>query len=350
MGIFTKRIGSVFLKETSDTDTYIAKLQNLLAGAEGESANLIKEQISIANAGKYGESNIAFELKNSGMDMYILHDIYLEYGDLSAQIDFLVITRKCIYIIECKNLIGNIEIDNTGAFIRKYEISGKYKKEGIYSPITQNQRHLQVLKEVHKNSLRNFLGKIMFEKSFENYYQSIVVLANPKTCLEARYAPKEIKQQVIRADQLITYIKKKDDSVTDEMPNKVMLNLANFYLEQNKPERSDYAQKYEKLLQKINHPVSFTDNKNLANEQAVSTADNFEKNKEDITRSLKEYRLKQSRAEKTKPYYIFTDAQMKDLLSEMPRTKEALLKVPGFGNVKVEKYGDAIIQILWEKG
>ena len=265
MGLFSKNIGPVFLKETSDTDTYIAKLQNLLTKAEGESANLIKEQISIATAGKYGESNIAFELKNSGMDMYILHDIYLEYGELSAQIDFLVITRKHIYIIECKNLIGNIEIDNTGAFIRKYEISGKYKREGIYSPITQNQRHLHVLKEVRKSSKKNFISKALFEKNYKNFYHSIVVLANPKTYLNVRYAPKEIKQQVIRADQLITYIKSKDAESQDELNNDSMLDLANFYLEQNKPERSDYAQKYEKLLQNINHPVSFAGNKNLSN-------------------------------------------------------------------------------------
>ena len=77
MGIFTKTIGPVFLKETSDVDTYIKKLQELLLKAEGENINVIQKQLNIANAGKYGESNIAFELKNSGMDMYILHDITL---------------------------------------------------------------------------------------------------------------------------------------------------------------------------------------------------------------------------------------------------------------------------------
>lgn len=359
MGIFSKDIGPVFLKDASDADAYIAKLQDLLLKAKGETANRIQEQLNIANYGRQGESNIAFELKNSGMDMYILHDIYLEYGDLSAQIDYLVITRKHTYVIECKNLIGDIEIDNTGAFIRKYKLFGKFKKEGIYSPITQNQRHLQVLKEVRKDSKGNFISKMLFEKNFENNYQSVVVLANPKTCLEARYAPKVIKQQVIRADQLIAYIKAKDAGSKDEMSNDYMLNLAKFYLEQNKPERSDYAKKYEEFLQDINHqkpssPKS-SSGKNLANsaadkkasrEQAASTADNLEKHKEDTEKRLKEYRLKQSKAEKIKPYYIFNDAQMRELLEEMPRTKEELLNVSGFGNVKVEKYGEAIIDIL----
>lgn len=48
------------------------------------------------------------------MPMVVLHDIYLEDGDLSAQIDYLVFTRKLCCIIECKNLYGDIEINNAG--------------------------------------------------------------------------------------------------------------------------------------------------------------------------------------------------------------------------------------------
>ncbi len=360
MGIFTKKFGPVFLKETSDVDTYISKLQQLLSKVDAENAVLINKQINIANSGRYGESNIAFELKNSGIDMYILHDIYLEYGDLSAQIDYLVVTRKHIYIIECKNLIGNIEIDNTGAFIRKYMLSEKYIKEGIYSPITQNQRHLQVLKEVRKNCMGNFVLKKIFEKNFEKNYQSIVVLANPKTCLDAKYAPAEIKQQVIRADQLISYIKKKDNESKDEMNNDTMLELAKFYLEQDKPERSDYTQKYEKLVQDINKSNPEAQNafiekvtvNNITAQKAFESSippntNNAETFKVDAIKRLKEYRLKQSRNEGIKPYYIFNDAQLNDLLEKMPRTKEALLEVSGFGKIKAEKYGEEIIKILW---
>ena len=108
-------------------------------------------------------------------------------------------------MLECKNLIGNIEIDNRGNFIRNYELSGKRVREKMYSPLTQNQRHLLVLKEVRKSNKGNFLTKLIFEKSFEDNYKSVVVLANPKTCLNDRFAKKEIKQQVIHADQLIAY-------------------------------------------------------------------------------------------------------------------------------------------------
>lgn len=43
---------------------------------------------------------------------------------------------------------------------------------------------------------------------------------------------------------------------------------------------------------------------------------------------------------------IFNDAQMMDLIEKNPQDKEELQQVSGFGAVKAEKYGDAIIEIL----
>lgn len=345
MGLFTKKIGPIFLKEESDAQTYIAKMQALLAGADEPLKRTIEKQINLAKYGEIGESNIAFELKNSGMDMYILHDIYLESENIAAQIDYIVITRKMVYVIECKNLIGNIEIDNTGAFIRSYEFAGRRIKEGIYSPITQNQRHLQVLKAVRKNVKSNFLTKMIFEKCFEEIYKSIVVLANPKTCLNAKYAKKEIKDQVIRADRLVSYIQEMDKSSTNaEMSADEMLKLAQFYLEQNISERSDYARKYEEMAAEVEA------GRRKAASEAQEMQEESDKeggiDREMLIGKLKAYRLEQSRKENCKPYYIFNDRQMNDLLDQFPRNKEELLKVSGFGNVKVEKYGNQILAIL----
>lgn len=343
MGLFTKKTGVVFLKETSSTNEYIEKLQELKKRVSDKNAKEIEKQIKIANYGQSGEDNISFELKNSGMDMYVLHDIYLEYGDLSAQIDYIVITRKIIYIIECKNLIGDIEIDHSGAFIRHYELFGKRIREGIYSPITQNMRHLNVLKEIRKSHKNNSLMKHFFEKAFESNYQSIVVLANPKTCLKANAAPEDIRRQVIRADQLISYIKKKnDESKNYNLKNEEMLELANFFLAQNREDRSDYIKKYEKLAEDMLEVENTEDLLPQNGEQKEFS--------QQLIAKLKEYRLIKSREEKVKPYYIYTDAQMNDLVSKMPRNKEELLKVNGFGNVKVEKYGEDILKILANGG
>ncbi|MCM1158719.1 MAG: NERD domain-containing protein [Bacteroidales bacterium] len=359
MGLFTKKIGTVFLKETSDASIFIDKLQMLREKAQGEMKKEIETQIKLATYGEVGENNVAFELKNSGMDMYVLRDIYLEIGDLSAQIDYIVITRKHIYVLECKNLIGNIEIDNGGNFVRTYELSGKRIRERIYSPITQNQRHLQILKEVGRSSKGNFLAKLLFEKSFEENYKSVVVLANPKTYLNAKFAKKEIKEQVIHADQLITYIKNMELSKDNSMTSADMLNLAQFYLENNRSNKCDYANKYEELLRAVETDES-KDNRleNSAGEQAESTfkenAIKEEKTKEVIisasreeaTKHLKAFRREQSQKENVPSYFIFNNTQMNDLLDKNPKSKEELLKVSGFGSVKVEKYGERILEIL----
>ncbi|MBD5480604.1 MAG: hypothetical protein HDR14_15210 [Lachnospiraceae bacterium] len=337
MGLFSKKIGPVFCKETSDTGIFISKMQMLLERTDGEIKKKIEKQINMARYGEIGENNIAYELKNSGMDMYILHDIYLEINGLSAQIDYIVITRQHIYIIECKNLIGNIEVDNSGAFIRTYELSGRRVKEGIYSPITQNQRHMQVLKEVRLSAKGNFVSRMLFEKHFTETYKPIVVLANPKTCINYKYAKREIKEQIIRADQLIAYIKGQDAESAVKSANMSvdeMSRLAQFYLSKNNPMRSDYARKYEEMAGEAAM--------SMQTEEPVPSNDG----REEIIRRLKAFRLEQSRQEKIKPYYIFNDAQMVDLIEKSPRTKEELLKISGFGNVKVEKYGNKILEIL----
>ena len=251
MELFKKKIGPVFLKEDSDAEIFIDKMTSLLEKAEGQLKRDIEKEIKLASYGLMGEKNIAFELRNSDMDMYILHDLYFEYNDLQAQIDYLIITRKRVYVIECKNLIGNIEIDNSGNFVRTYELFGKKVKEGLYSPITQNERHRLVIKGLRGQD-KNILTKFLFEKNFDNNYKSVIVLANPKTYLNARFAKKEIKDQVIRADQLVAYIKEKDREVTNyTYSGEEMCELAIFFLEKNIPTRSEYFHKYEQMLASI---------------------------------------------------------------------------------------------------
>lgn len=250
MDFFKKKIGPVFIKEESEVSEYITKLKELSEKAVSDSTKEeVEKQLKLAMYGEAGEKSIAFELKNSNIDMLILHDIYLEIGDLSAQIDYLIVTRKRVYVLECKNLIGNIEIDSAGRFIRTYEMNGKKYREGIYSPITQNERHLAVLKEIRKSSKNNIVTKYLFEKNFDEAYKSLVVLANSKTYLNDRYAKKEIKSQVIRADQIINTIKDmEEDTNLSSMSEKDMREYAEFFLSASKPNKSDYAKKYEELI------------------------------------------------------------------------------------------------------
>ena len=366
MGLFTKEIGPVFLKSNNQTEDYINKLKEVLQTCPADLREEIEKQIALAEYGRRGEESISFELKNSGMDMYILQDICLQHGDLSAQIDYMIVTRKRVYIIECKNMIGDIEINNSGDFIRTYQLKGRRIKEGIYSPITQNARHLQIIKDVRKSSRSNIITKKIFENTFDDNYKSIVVLANPKTVLYAKYAKKEVKEQIVRVDQLVYKIKEMDKPVKDSMSEKEMLEIAKFFLEKNQPNRSDYTEKYKKIMEAPevkekevkkeeakeceNQEINFEKSEVKMNIAEKTSEENVDV-KEKLITDLKAFRLQRSRQEKVKPYFIFNDAQMGDLIEKNPKSKDELCQVSGFGPVKTEKYGAEILEILekWRK-
>lgn len=112
--------------------------------------------------------------------------------------------------MECKNLIGDIEITNKGEFIRSTSYGGRNKLECIYFPITQNKRHLELLREIKLDG-KGILESLTINSNFDDVYRSFVVLANPKTILKDRYATRDVKSQVIRADQLIDTIRRIND-------------------------------------------------------------------------------------------------------------------------------------------
>lgn len=338
----------VFLKESSNAETQLNKLKDLEPLLNPEGQTIIRQEIKCLEYGIVGEKNIAFELKNSHWPMYILHDIYLEDGDLSVQIDYLVFTKKICFVIECKNLYGNIEINTAGDFIRTTDFGGKKKKEGIYSPITQNQRHLELMKKIKVENKNNIISKFMVGRYFEDYNKSVVVLANPKTILNAKFAKKEVKEKVIRADQLVKYIKdmyekSKEPADSDER----MLEWAQSYLNLHKVVEKDYTEKYEQYKIHNSKPENFHEII-LDKESAISTNVDIPVPVEEteIFKELKAYRLNISRKEKIKPYFIYNDNQLKDLISKMPRSKEELQIVAGFGEAKANKYGIDILNII----
>lgn len=328
----------VFLKEGNQAEIQLTKLRELKPLLNEEGQTIIKQDIRCLEYGIIGEKNIAFELKNSHMAMYILHDIYLEDGALSAQIDYLVVTRKICFVIECKNLYGDIEINNSGDFIRTIEFGKSKRKEGIYSPITQNQRHLDLLKRLRVNRHQSKIIRFMADKYFSDMNKSIVVLANPKTILNTEFAKKQDKEKVIRADQLVNYIKKTyNDSKEAEVSDRQLLRWAESYMKLHKEVAKDYTAKYDQYL------VNTEDKQEKISNQVVSDKDISQT---DIYQDLKQYRLIKSREEKIKPYVIYTNKQLEDLIVKMPRTIDELYGVVGFGKVKTNKYGEDIIRII----
>jgi hypothetical protein len=315
--------GPVFVKEESDAQRQLEVLQSLLPQAEGETKTQIENDIKLLNMGIFGENNIVFELKNSHLPMLVLHDLNLKFEGLGAQIDFLVIMRKETVIVECKNLFGNLEINSNGDFIRILDFNGRTKKEGIYSPITQNTRHLELFRKMFFSGITNPILRKIKEHFVTDSFHSVVVLANPKTVINMKYAKKEVKEQIIRADQLINYLKRlENESVRPALNDQEMYDNAKFYLSYHDSTPKDYTTKYKITPKAI--PIEETE----------------------IYKALREYRLLKSRELNIKPYFIYNNAQMEEVIKIMPLIPEDLLKISGFDIKRVKDFGNEILEII----
>lgn len=61
---------------------------------------------------------------------------------------------------------------------------------------------------------------------------------------------------------------------------------------------------------------------------------------------LREWRLAEAREQGVPPYVVFTDVTLRELAVQRPSSPEGLLAVPGIGEAKLERYGEAVIELL----
>lgn len=334
--------GPEFTKDFSvDDNTQLNTLTSLLNRVNDESKIKVEKEILNVRSGLAGEKNVYYELKNSRLPIVCLHDIRLEYKNLEAQFDFIIIASEFILVLETKKLFGNINIDNEGNFTREYRINNRTFKEGMYSPITQNERHVRLLDE--------FLRDHKLIKHCPIY--SLIVIANDKTIVNKKFAKVEVKNLIIKHDQLIeklNYYIKNNNEV--KFRHNYMREIAETIIKENKPIEYDFVKKLnlelkpmvsEKASQSVKETIpidpendKFEDNDNIPQSKLYG--------------KLKHYRYTRAKELNIKPYFIFNNNELDLLLSTRPTSKEIFLSVPGFGEKKYEQYGEDIIAIISE--
>ena len=330
--------GPTFLKDLNlDMNHHIVALNDLYNKVDPDSKEKIDKELMNIKYGLSGEKNVYYELNNSRLPIICLHDIRLEHKGLSAQIDFIVIASEFILVIETKKMYGNIKIDSEGSFIREYRVNDRFYKEGIYSPITQNDKHIELLFD--------FLRFNKLIKHCPMY--SRVVIANEKTIIDKKFAPKEIKVQIIKHDQLIKTLRDLSEaSTTVKMPHKHMIKIANTILEHDKPLDFDFVNKLGLIFmdKQVESPIINDNFKTIGSTDETIKNDSLDDI--EIVNKLKQYRYKKARELNIKPYYIFNNAEMETLIKERPFDKESFISLHGFGEKKYDLYGEDILKIL----
>ena len=312
---------TIFYKEDSDLQDKYNALKKL--NEEYPNNEELQNELYIVKKGLDGENEIAYQIKKAHIGMYVLRDIKLKFEDLTAQIDYVIITPVYSYYIECKNLVGNITVTDKGDFIREYTINGKKIKKGMYSPLRQVEAQREVVRKIWE-SRANKLTKILSSNSFNYYRRVLVVAANQETILNTDKAPKDIKYKIIRADSLVKQIEydiahRKNDELLES--KKSMEEAAQSYIEVSQKENIDYYEYYK--------------NKYCTNKK-VNIND-------DLKERLIELRKNRSKEMNIPAYYVFTNDELDKLLELRPKTIEELNNANILKPVKIKTHGTRII-------
>lgn len=319
---------TIFLKEDSTLEKQRDALNKLLK--EYSNREDIVEELYLINKGIAGEKEIKYQLSKSNIGMYVLHDVNLQNADLKAQVDYIIITKVCAYFIECKNLVGNITINERGDFIREFVINSKKIKKGMYSPIRQVEAQRDVFRKIWEsnidgNVLLKAFKKYYGNKNFNDNYRVLVVTANNETILNTRYAPKDIKNKVIRSDALIRKIEE-DIKYSDRnlwLGKKEMESWASSLLSYNVSNDIDYYDYYKNKFIK----EKAIDNDNLKNK-------------------LINFRKERSASMNIPAYYVFTNEELDKLVELKPKDISELKSI--LTPIKIKTHGNEIINIIKE--
>ena len=86
MELFSRFRDTVFLKENSDLEKQLDELKNIRYNLQN--TDEIDKDIKLLEYGIAGEKEIAFELKNANIGMYVLHDVTLVNNFRAAMINY----------------------------------------------------------------------------------------------------------------------------------------------------------------------------------------------------------------------------------------------------------------------
>ena len=313
---------TVFYKENSDLQSKYDALKKL--NEEYPNNEELQSELYIVKKGLDGENEIAYQLKKAHIGMYVLRDIKVKHEDLTAQIDYVIITPVYTYYVECKNLVGNITVTDKGDFIREFTINGKKIKKGMYSPLRQVEAQREVIRKIWESN-SSAIKKFFASKNFDYYRRVLVVAANQDTILNTNRAPKEIKYKILRADALIRQIEydlnhRGNDEYLDS--KKSMEEIAQSYIDLSSKEEINYYDYYkEKYCSNLNIQVN-----------------------DGLKDRLIELRKTRSNEMNIPAYYVFTNDELDKLIEIRPKSIEELKNANIISPVKIKTHGEKIIE------
>jgi len=192
----------------------------------------VEEALAIRNSGYKGELSLKFYLSAPQFDPYfIFHNLRLEIGSQTFQIDFLIINNNYALILEVKNYSGKLFFDKQfNQIIRTLND----KTECFLDPITQVERQHELL-----------------EKWFNHYKVSeipvehLVIISNPSTIITASPGYDKAYKVVCKSDQINNKLRRYEEKHSKKvLQPKEITRVKKLLLAHNLPLNQDLLEKY----------------------------------------------------------------------------------------------------------
>src|SRR3546814_16521762 len=137
----------MLIKSADDQGVELQALEQRAAGNGPDAARAAKE-LRNRRAGLKGERDSAYLIDfdyASSPNWAVIHDLRLEHGGRTAQIDHLLINRWMdVYVLETKHFHAGIKITEDGEFMRWTNYTKTH--DGMATPLEQKERHIPVPK------------------------------------------------------------------------------------------------------------------------------------------------------------------------------------------------------------
>lgn len=324
-------------------DTLNNNIKNLMNKQKTESSalknNALNYQILLFKIGELGESKVLDELKYSFYPMNIIKDISINIGEFHCQIDFLIITKKSIYLIECKNNGANLKIDSNGSF---YLIK-EGKKNRIFSVLNQIERQKMILEQLD------------FDVDIKNI-QPIIVYANEETGIEIEDETILRGIDVINLDRLNSLIREKEKDLeeiyTEEEIEKIKNKLLDPILK-----NSDYVEENSKKWDEFELRMQLE--KNINEKKALekiaernstkcikSNNDGSKISKDEFGEILEKYLIRKSEKLGVTTTSLMMEMMKDEVLEKMPTTVAQLSKLLVSNSVFFHKISSDLLSMI----
>ena len=301
--------------------------------------NAINYQILLYKIGEIGENKVLDELKYSFYPMHIFKDISINIGEFQCQIDFVILTKKSMYLIECKNTKFNVKIDKTGSFY----LINEGKKNRTFSVLNQIERQKMILEQLD-------LGVEIKEM------HPIVVYANEETGIEIEDKDALRGIDVINLDRLNSLIREKEKDLkeiyTAEEIEKIKNSLINpniknnDYLEEDTVKWEEYELRLlleknineKKALEKIAEKNVLKNVKSELNGSKISISE--------FKDVLKKYLERKSEKLGVTSSSLMTEVMRDEILEKMPTTVNQLSKLLVSNSIYFHKISNDLLAMI----